>query len=308
MIAFVVRRLGWTLVVLLGIMVLTFAMVSAIPGDLAVYYAGPHATPQILAETRHTLGLDRPKPVQFLNYLWLTLHGDFGHSATLGEPVTQALKEHIPYSALLAATVILFEMTIAFMFGTLAALKDRGPMDRSVAFLAALGVSLPGFWIGIMLIFFVGFKWGILPLGGFDDPHWKYLILPAATQGVPFGFWYARILKVSLRETLFHDYCRTARSKGIARWTVVLRHAPPNAILPIITIAAMDFGQLLGGIVVVETVFAWPGIGLLADQALQNLDVPLVMGTVVFTGICIALLNILADLLKAAVDPRIRLA
>jgi peptide/nickel transport system permease protein len=131
--------------------------------------------------------------------------------------------------------------------------------------------------------------------------------LPAVTQGVPWGFWYARILKVSLRGTLHDDYIRTARGKGLRRWRIMLRHALPNAILPVITIAAMDLGQLLGGIVVVETVFSWPGIGQLAYQGLQSLDVPLVMGTVLFTALCIALLNIAADLLRVLIDPRIGL-
>ena len=146
------------------------------------------------------------------------------------------------------------------------------------------------------------------PLGGYGDPWIVYLILPAATQGVPGGFWYARILKASLVGTLHQDYVRTARSKGLAQRLVVIRHALPNAIIPVLTIAAMDLGQLFGGIVVVEAVFSWPGIGLMAYQALQALDVPLVIGTVLFTALCIALLNILADVLRVLVDPRVRLA
>jgi peptide/nickel transport system permease protein len=191
--------------------------------------------------------------------------------------------------------------------GTLAAMREGGIIDRAVAGLAALGVSLPGFWIGTMLLYLVAYRLGLLPLGGYGDPRWEYLILPAATQGVPFGFWYARILRASLRGTLHDDYIRTARSKGLARRKIVLRHALPNAILPVLTIAAMDLGQLLGGIVVIEVVFSWPGIGQLAYQGLQNLDAPLVLGTVLFTGLCIALLNILVDLLRFAIDPRIRL-
>ncbi len=308
MLAYLVRRLGWLIVVLLGVMVITFTLVSLIPGDVAIYYAGPHASSQVIAETRHSLGLDQPKIVQFFRYLWLTLHGDFGQSATLQEPVLSAIMSRVPATAQLAVAVIFLEMVIAFIFGTLASLYPGSLIDRAVAALAALGVSLPGFWIGIMLLYVVAFKWSWLPLGGYDNPLILYLILPAATQGVPFGFWYARILRASLAGTLHEDYTRTARSKGLAKRMIVLKHALPNAVIPVITIAAMDLGQLLGGIVVVEVVFSWPGIGQLAYQALQSLDLPLVVGAVLFTALCIALLNIVADVLRVMIDPRIRLS
>ena len=307
MVSYLMRRLGWLLVVLLGISIVTFTLVSLIPGDVATFYGGQHATAQSLAETRHALGLDQPKIIQYFKYVGRTLQGDFGESATQDEPVLTAVLSRLPASALLAVAVIVTELVIAIVMGTLAAMREGGIIDRAVAGLAALGVSLPGFWIGTMLLYLVAYRLGLLPLGGYGDPRWEYLILPAATQGVPFGFWYARILRASLRGTLHDDYIRTARSKGLARRKIVLRHALPNAILPVLTIAAMDLGQLLGGIVVIEVVFSWPGIGQLAYQGLQNLDAPLVLGTVLFTGLCIALLNILVDLLRFAIDPRIRL-
>jgi peptide/nickel transport system permease protein len=308
MLSYMVRRLIGLVAVLLGVMVVTYILVSLIPGDIAVYYAGPHASPQVLAETRHALGLDQPKIVQFVKYVGRTLQGDFGRSATLNdEPVLNAILDRLPASATLAVAIIVIEMVIALIFGTLAAMRERGAVDRAVVFLAALSVSLPAFWVGILLLYFVAYRLGWLPIGGYGDPRWQYLILPAVTQGVPWGFWYARILKVSLGQTLHQDYVRTARSKGLARWRIVVRHALPNAILPVMTIAAMDLGQLLGGIVVIETVFSWPGIGQLAYQALQNVDVPLVIGTVLFTALCITILNIIADFLRVIIDPRIRL-
>lgn len=308
MAAYLVRRLLWLIVVLLGIMVITFTLLSLIPGDVAIFYAGPHATPQILAETRHNLGLDQPKIVQFFHYLWLTLHGDFGQSATQDAPVLTVIMQHVGATAQLAVAIIVIEMVVAFVFGTLAAIAEDGPVDRVVAGMASLGVSLPSFWIGIMLLYLIAFRLSWLPLGGYDNPLLLYLILPAATQGVPFGFWYARILRSSLCTTLHEDYVRTARSKGLPVRRIVLRHALPNAVIPILTIAAMDLGQLLGGIVVIEAVFQWPGIGLLAFQAVQNVDVPLVMGILLFSGLCIALLNIAADILRVLIDPRVRLA
>lgn len=308
MVAYLTRRFGWLLIVLLGVLTITFVLVSLIPGDVAIFYAGPHATAQVIAETRHNLGLDQPKIVQYVKYLWATLHGNFGQSATLDEPVLTAIGQRVPATLKLAVAIIFLEMTVMLVFGILSSLFEGSILDRAVAGFAALGVSLPGFWIGIVLLFVVGFKLDLLPLGGYGDPWILYIILPAATQGVPGGFWYARILKASLVGTLHEDYIRTARSKGLARRIIVVRHALPNAIIPVLTIAAMDLGQLLGGIVVIEAVFSWPGIGLLAYQALQNLDVPMVVGTVLFTALCIALLNIVADLLRVAIDPRVRLA
>ena len=308
MATYLAGRIGGLVVVLLGVITITFILTSAIPGDVALFYAGPHATARVIAETRHTLGLDQPKIVQYLRYVWLVLHGDFGESATLNEPVLTALLQRLPATALLAGSVIAIEIVLALVLGTLASMHRDGPLDRLLAAFAALGVSLPGFWIGIMLLFVVAFKLNALPLGGYGDPVWLYLILPAATQGVPGGFWYARILRASLCETLGADYCRTARSKGMPRRLVVVRHALPNAIIPVLTIAAMDLGQLLGGIVVVEVVFSWPGIGQLAYQSLGNLDVPMVIGTVLFTALCISVLNIVVDLLRLAIDPRVRLA
>lgn len=307
MIAYVTRRFVGVLVVALGVMTITFFLVSMIPGDVAIFYAGPHASAQVIQETRHALGLDQPKYIQYVTYLWQTLHGNFGQSATLDEPVLTAILQRVPQTALLAAAIIVLEMAVMLVFGVLSSLYEDGPIDRLTAVLASLGVSLPGFWVGIVLLFIVAYKLNWLPLGGYGDPVILYLILPAATQGAPGGFWYARILKASLVGALHQDYIRTARSKGLAQRLIVIRHALPNAIVPVITVVAMDLGTLLGGIVVIEAVFSWPGIGLLAYQALQNLDVPLVVGTVLFTALCITLLNIVADLLRVVIDPRVRL-
>ena len=308
MFAYMTRRLVGLLVVLLGVLTITFFLVSLIPGDVAIFYAGPHASGQVIAETRHALGLDQPKYVQYFKYLWQTVQGNFGQSATLDEPVLTAIASRAPETIKLAVAVIFLEMLFMLIFGVLSSVYEDSIIDRITAGLAALGVSLPGFWVGIILLFVIAYKLGWLPLGGYGDPWIVYLILPAATQGIPGGFWYARILKASLVGTLHEDYIRTARSKGLVPRLIVIKHALPNAIIPVITIAAMDLGQLLGGIVVIEAVFGWPGIGLMAYQALQNLDVPLVVGTVLFTALCIAMLNILADVLRVLIDPRVRLA
>jgi peptide/nickel transport system permease protein len=308
MMAYLLRRVLGVLIVGLGVLTITFFLVSMIPGDVAVFYAGPHATAQVIEVTRHALGLDQPKYIQYLRYIWQTLQGNFGQSATLDEPVLTAILQRLPQTAMLAAAVILLEMAVMLLFGILSSLYEGSPIDRLTAGLASLGVSMPGFWLGTVLLYVVAYKLSLLPLGGYGDPVIIYLILPAVTVGIPGGFWYARILRAGLIETLHTDYVRTARSKGLARRQVVIRHALPNAILPVITIAAMDLGQLIGGLVVIETVFSWPGVGFLAYEGVQNVDVPLVVGTTLFTALCIAVLNIVADLLRLVIDPRVRLS
>src|SRR5205085_4671308 len=163
---YLLRRLGWVLLVLLGVLTITYALMSFIPGDVAIFYAGPHASAQVIAETRHELGLDQPKIVQYARYLWLAVHGDFGQSATLDEPVLTAILQRVPATGLLALGVIVLEIGLAIIFGTLAALDEDGPIDRMVTWLAAMGVSLPGFWIGIVLLYLIAFKLKLLPLGG----------------------------------------------------------------------------------------------------------------------------------------------
>lgn len=307
MLGYLLRRSLGLLVVLAGILLITFVLVAAIPGDAAIYYAGPHATAASLAETRHTLGLDQPRIVQLGHYLGRLLQGDLGTSSSLDEPVRTAIGDRLPATIELAGAVIALELIVALIVGTLAASQEGGVLDRLLTGLSALGVSLPGFWIGLMLLYLVAFRLNLLPLGGDGSPLPEYLLLPAITQGVPWGFWYARILRATLLEIMGQDYLRTARSKGIGRRGVLIRHALPNAIGPVLTILAMDLGQLLGGIVVVETVFAWPGVGLQAAQALKNLDTPLVIGTLLLSGVAIAVLNLLADLVRGVLDPRIRL-
>ncbi|MDB5056892.1 MAG: glutathione transporter permease GsiC, partial [Chloroflexi bacterium] len=233
MLTFLLRRAMGVLVVGLGVLTITFFLVSMIPGDVAVFYAGPHASGQLIAETRHQLGLDQPAYIQYAKYLWQTLQGNLGQSATLDEPVLTAILQRLPQTAMLAVAVILVEMAVMLTFGVLSSIYEGGVIDRLTAGLAALGISLPGFWLGTMLLFWLGYKASLLPLGGYGSPVILYMILPVVTIGVPNGFWYARILRASLSETLHMDYVRTARSKGLRQVRVVLLHALPNAIIPV---------------------------------------------------------------------------
>ena len=251
---------------------------------ILVWHIAPHLAPVAIAYA--TLGVGVSIPLE----------------ATLS-----FLNAGVPRPTASWGAVIALELIVALVVGTLAASQEGGVPDRLLTGLSALGVSLPGFWIGLMLLSLVAFRINLLPLGGDGSPLPEYLLLPAITQGVPWGFWYARILRATLLEIMGQDYLRTARGKGIGRWGFLIRHALPNAIGPVLTILAMDLGQLLGGIVVVETVFAWPGVGLQAAQALKNLDTPLVIGTLLLSGVAIAVLKLLADLVRGVLDPRIRL-
>lgn len=308
MAGYILRRLGWMLIVLFGVMTATYFLTSFLQADPARLYLGPHATTQELIQMHHILGLDQPKYVQFAKYVWLVLHGNLGRSVYLDQPVLQVILDRLPATAQLAVAIILVQVSLSLVLGSFAAMNEGALLDRTVAVLAALGVSLPGFWLGFLLLYFVAFRLALLPLGGYGSPLILYIILPAVTVGVPGAFAHGRVVRTSVVEALHQDYIRTARSKGLARWRILMRHALPNALIPVVTLAALEFGNLLGGVVLIETVFSWPGIGFQAFQAMQTSDVPVVMGTVLFVALSIALMNIVADVLRATLDPRVRLA
>jgi peptide/nickel transport system permease protein len=241
--------------------------------------------------------------VQYLDFAGRALHGDFGISYKLQTPVLTAILDRFPYSAALALAGIAVELLVGIPIGIVAALRPRSWLDRATMGLAMLGVSAPQFWLGLILLYLFGYTWPIFPLGLAQGP--TSIVLPAVAVGLGGGVWYARILRSSMLEAMGQEYIRTARAKGLRRVRVVLRHAVPNAITPIITMVGLDMAYFLGGIVVVESVFGWPGVGQLAYQAIQNDDIPLIMGTVLFASVIIVLVNIVTDVLYAALNPRI---
>ncbi len=300
---YIARRLLLALGVIVGVSLLTFALAYLVPADPARVYAGSNATAATVARIRGQLGLNRPLPVQYLDYAGRALHGDFGTSYKLQTPVLSAILSRFPYSALLAGAGIAVELLIGIPVGILASLKPRSWLDRGAMGLTLIGVSAPQFWLGLILLYAFGYVWPIFPLGMAQGP--SSIVLPAITVGLGGGVWYARVLRSSMLETLGADYVRTGRAKGMRRRDVVLRHALPNAITPIVTMLGLDMAYFLGGIVVVESVFGWPGIGQLAYQAIQNDDIPLIMGTVLFAAVIIVLINIVTDLLYAVLNPRV---
>ncbi len=301
--SYIVRRLLLAALVVVGVSIVTFILAYLVPADPARVYAGSNATAQTVARIREQMGLNRPLPVQYLDYVSRALHGDFGISYKLQTPVLSAILSRFPYSVELAVAGIVVELLIGIPAGILAALWPRSWLDRGVMGLAMLGVSAPQFWLGLVLLYTFGYVWPIFPLGLAQGP--TSIVLPAVAVGLGGGVWYARLLRSSMLEVLSTDYVRTGRAKGLSGGAVVLRHALPNAITPIVTQLGLDMAYFLGGIVVVETVFGWPGVGQLAYQAITNDDIPLIMGTVLFAAVLIVLVNIVTDLLYAVLNPRI---
>jgi peptide/nickel transport system permease protein len=303
MTVYIIRRLLMAILVVFGVSIITFILAYLVPADPARIYAGSNASVQTVNSIREQLGLNRPLPIQYLDYVGRALHGDLGVSYKLQTPVLSAILARFPYSAWLAVAGIFVELLIGIPVGIIAAVRPRSIWDHSAMGFAMIGVSAPQFWLGLVLLYFLGYVWPIFPLGLAQGP--SSIVLPAVAVGLGGGVWYARILRTSMLETLSADFIRTARAKGLNGYVVVLRHALPNAIGPIVTQIGLDMAYFLGGIVIVESVFGWPGVGQLAYQAIQNDDIPLIMGTVVFASIFIVLVNIMTDVMYAFINPRI---
>lgn len=306
MLRYIVQRLIWMLAELLGISLITFVLAFLVPADPARLYAGPHATVATLVNIRHQLGLDRPVWVQYVEYLWRLLHLDLGTSYELHVPVLQAILQRVPATAELAITGVLFELLIGLPIGLLAALRPHGLSERLGMALTLLGISTPSFVLSYLLIFVVWFRLGLFESGGYGDPLPLYIVLPGLALGLSGAAYYARLLRATLQDIVRAEYIRVARAKGMPIYRVVLKHAFPNAFNVLLTQLGLDVGFFLSGVLVIEVPFSWPGIGRQAWEAITNLDVPLVMGTVLFGAVCILLANIVVDILYAFLDPRVR--
>ncbi|MBO9542475.1 ABC transporter permease [bacterium] len=300
----VLRRLLLALAVWLGVATLTFGLMYLIPADPAQTLAGAQADPETVAAIRTQLGLDDPLGAQYLRYLGNALRGDFGHSYVTGEPVLPTLLARFPATLQLAVGALVVYLLLGVGFGVVGGVKPRSLGDRMGRLVAVGGVSVPTFWLGLVLLYLFAYKAPILPLGGYGSP--LHLILPALTLGVGGAAYYARLLRTTLLEAMGSDYVRTARAKGLPEGRIVARHAMPNAALPALTLFGLDFAHLLGGAVLTESIFAWPGIGSNAMQAIANLDVPTIMGTVLFSATVIVLFNLVIDLAYGFADPRLK--
>ena len=305
MISYLGRRIIQSILILLGISLITFALLYLLPADPVRQIAGRSATPATVESIRRQLGLDQPFLVQYGRYLWSLLQGDLGRSYIQRSEVSQLIVARLPATLLLMLGAIVFELLIGLTMGIVAAVRRGTRTDQSLMVVSFIGVSAPQFVVGLLLLYVFAVKLGWFPIGGYGT--FSHLVLPALTVAVMSSGWYARMMRSSMIDVLRQDYIRTARAKGLARATVLLRHALPNAILPIIAMIGIDIGILMGGIVVVESVFGWPGIGQLVWQAIQRVDIPIIMGVTLVSAFAIVLGNLLADIIAPLIDPRIKL-
>jgi len=306
MTAYLIRRLLGALGVIFGVASITFVMVFLMPGDAARMYAGPRAPEATVERIRELWGLNDPLPVQYVRYIGRAVQGDFGNSTRDGRPVLSSVAERLPATFQLAFVGLLVELAIGVPLGILAALKPGKLADQIATVVALFGVSIPQFALGLIALYLFGFVIPIFPLGGYGTP--MHLVLPALVLGVGGAAFYSRVLRNSLLDVMGEDYIRTANAKGLSPRAVLTRHSIRNALLPIVTLAGLDLALLLGGVVVIEAVFGWPGVGLQAWQAIRNQDTPIIMGTVLFASMAVVFLNLLVDVLYVALDPRVRLS
>ncbi|TSA82081.1 ABC transporter permease [Deinococcus detaillensis] len=304
MLTFLMRRVAWSVVVLLFASLLTFFIGYKVPADPARMIAGPNATAETVRSISHQLGLDQPFYVQYGRFLGHAAQGDLGRSYKTEQQVLPTILQRFPYTLALALGGLAFEVLIGASVGLLAAGTKLRVVDGLASTFVLLTLAVPSFWLGIILLYVFGFKYPILPLGGAEAGPIS-LLLPALTLGLSGAGYYARMGRASLLEVMGEDYIRTARAKGVSPGRVMLKHAFKNALRPLITMTALDLGVLLGGALIIEQVFGWPGIGTLAWQAVQNIDLPMIMGTVLFSALCIVVANIIVDVVYSWVDPRI---
>jgi peptide/nickel transport system permease protein len=316
MVSYVIRRLFQMVIVLLGVSLITFIILYAVPGDPAAMVAGKGATPQKIADIRVRLGLDKSIPVQYVLYLERLVHGDLGDSYYMQQPVTDLIKQNAPYTIQLAIAAVLIEM-LGIPLGIFSALRQYTFWDTTLTTGALIIWGVPVFVLGLFMQWFFGLKLNLLPLVGAGDNvlgiipasynSFATLILPAFTLGILEVAYISYMQRASMLEVIRTDYVRTARAKGLSERQVITRHAFKNAVIPVMTIAGIDLGALMGGAILTETVFSRPGIGLMIYQGIGSRDLPVVAGGVLFATVFYVFANLFVDLGYAFVDPRIRL-
>lgn len=314
------RRLIQMLIVLLGTTVLNFVLLKLMPGDLVDVIASEsgNVSPEYVAQLRQAYGIDQSVTTQLLHYVSHVLRLDLGFSFRFGEPVAQLIFERLGPTLALIGTALVLSVLLGVALGVLAARKPHGIVDTTLSALATVGYSAPMFWTALLLIVVFGVHLEWLPIGGIVDTNvahhgfglfvdWvRHLILPAATLVLYYMAVFARLSRASMIETLHEDFIRTARAKGARPWRVLIRHALRHAVLPVLTMLGLQSSALLGGSIVVETVFGWPGLGQLSFEAIKSRDVNLLVGVLLLSAVLVVVLNLLVDLLYGWIDPRVR--
>jgi len=301
---YIVHRMAALIPVLFGVSILVFSILKFVPGDPALLVGGLDASPEDLAAIRHQMGLDQPVPIQYLRFVGNAVVGDFGRSIRSQRPVLEELVARIPNTVTLTVVAMAFAIVIGTGLGILAAARQYSLLDTCAMALAVMGISVPIFWLGLMLmlLFAVELRW--LPTAG-TGTAW-HLVLPGLTLGAASAAIIARQVRSAMLEVLRQDYVRTARAKGLRSGNVILRHALKNALIPAVTVIGLQFGYLLAGAVVTETVFAWPGVGRLLVDAIKYRDFPVVQATILWLAVIFSAVNLGVDVLYGFLDPRIK--
>jgi glutathione transport system permease protein len=311
MLRHLIHRLLLAIPVMAGVLLFGFLLMQVVPTDPATVRAGPMATAEVIAEIRAELGLDAPLSTQFLLYLGRLAQGDLGASIINNIPVTQELAATIPPTIELMLAALVWSIPLGLLMGTVAAYWRGSLLDRGIMAISVAGVSVPVFFLGLVLIWIVGFHWQLLPFTGRAGPPWTAeglasITLPAITLGGVFVGPVARMTRTAVLDVLGQDHVRTARAKGLAERLVVLRHALRNALIPVVTLIGLQIGFLLGGAVVTETIFSWPGVGRLAVGAILSSDFPVAQGTIIVLSLGFIVINLIVDVLYGLLDPRVR--
>jgi len=301
---YVIKRLIALIPVVAGCTFIVFMILYLAPGDPASMALGQDATPEMLNDWREMHGLNDPILIQYFNYITGVFMGDFGMSFTRNVPITEEVMSRFPYTAQLATAAMSFSLLIAFPIGIISAVKQNTWIDGVSMFIALLGISMPVFWLGLLLILFFALRLSWFP--SFGASEWNSVVLPGIALGTGMMAAMARTTRSSMLEVIRQDYIRTARAKGISYGKVIRKHAIRNALIPTLTILGIQLGALLTGSIITENVFSWPGIGRLIMQGINSRDYPMVLGCMVMFVLCFAVINLLVDLAYAFVDPRIR--
>ena len=312
--AFIIKRIAATIPLLFGISVILFGVLHLAPGGPTDIYADiPGITPAALENIKKELGLDQPIPVQYVTWLGAAVRGNWGYSIRSGRPAAKDISERVPATLLLGGTAFLLALVVAIPLGVLSAVKQYSLIDYVFTFLSFIGFSMPIFWLALMLQSLFAVHWNLLPSAGmysigdgsFID-RLEHLILPASILSVAYMASWGRFTRASMLDVFRLDYIRTARAKGLGERTVIFRHALRNALVPVITIVALDFAGMISGAIITETIFAWPGMGRLFIESMNGRDYPVLMALLMIGSLALVVMNLLTDIIYSLVDTRIR--
>ena len=306
----IARRLLVSMPALVGVLFLCFCLLQVVPTDPALIIAGADASPDVVEGIRKDLGLDRPLLVQFFDYILRVAQGDLGRSIISNKSVMEELQATVGPTTELMLGAMVLAVPLGLVLGTVAAVRRGTLVDRAIVALSVAGVSMPVFFVGLILMQYVGYKWDLLPFTGRTGPVWDgglpALILPALTLGSVLVGPIARITRTAVLEVLGADFVRTARAKGLKEWVVIVHHALRNALIPVVTLVGLQAAFLLGGAVVTETMFSWPGVGRLAVGAIVSSDFPTAQGAIMILALAFLVINLIVDVLYVVLDPRVQ--